>query len=97
VLDAGGFTRVWRESDLFMDLRQPQSAGACASCGAYDECQGGCMAAKFFTGLPLDGPDPECVGGDADALLASVPVSLVPRPSQDHSKPARVPSFVAGR
>ncbi len=97
VLDAGGFTRVWRESDLFVDLRQPQSAGACASCGAYDECQGGCMAAKFFTGLPLDGPDPECVGGDADALLASVPVSLVPRPSQDHSKPARVPSFVAGR
>ena len=24
---------------------------------------GGCMAAKFFTGLPLDGPDPECVQG----------------------------------
>ena len=21
------------------------------------------MAAKFFTGLPLDGPDPECVQG----------------------------------
>jgi hypothetical protein len=29
------------------------------------------MAAKFFTGLPLDGPDPECVMGyGADALLA---------------------------
>ena len=97
VLDAGGFTRVWRESDLFIDLRQPQSAGACASCGAYDECQGGCMAAKFFTGLPLDGPDPECVGGDADVMLASVPVSLVPRPSQDHSKPARVPSIAGSR
>ena len=97
VLDAGGFTRVWRKSDLFIDLRQPQSAGACASCGAYDECQGGCMAAKFFTGLPLDGPDPECVGGDADVMLASVPVSLVPRPSQDHSKPARVPSIAGSR
>ena len=97
VLDDGGFTRVWRESDLFVDLRQPQSAGACASCGAYDECQGGCMAAKFFTGLPLDGPDPECVGGDADDMLAAVPVSLVPRPSQDHSKPARVPSIAASR
>ncbi len=97
VLDDGGFTRVWRESDLFVDLREPQSAGACASCGAYDECQGGCMAAKFFTGLPLDGPDPECVGGDADDMLAAVPVSLVPRPSQDHSKPARVPSIAANR
>jgi mycofactocin radical SAM maturase len=89
VLDDGGFTKVWRESDLFLSLREPQSAGACASCGAFDACQGGCMAAKFFTGLPLDGPDPECVGGDGERLLSSVPVSLAPRPSQDHSKPAR--------
>ena len=97
VLDEGGFTRVWRESDLFRDLREPQSAGACASCGAWDACQGGCMAAKFFTGLPLDGPDPECVGGDGEKLLASVPVALAPRPSPDHSKPARIRIPVAGR
>jgi hypothetical protein len=45
------------------------------------------MAAKFFTGLPLDGPDPECVGGDADALLGAVRVDLTPRPSPDHSRP----------
>ena len=43
-------------SQLFASLREPQAAGACASCGSYDACQGGCMAAKFFTGLPLDGP-----------------------------------------
>ena len=91
VLNDGGFTAVWRESDLFTELRQPQSAGACASCGAWDACQGGCMAAKFFTGLPLDGPDPECVGGDGEELLSAVPVHLVPRPSMDHSKPARLP------
>ena len=89
VLNEGGFTKVWRESDLFTELREPQSAGACASCGAFDACQGGCMAAKFFTGLPLDGPDPECVGGDGEVLLASVPVALNPRPSQDHSKPKK--------
>ena len=41
----------------------PQTGGACASCRHYDACRGGCMAAKFFTGLPLDGPDPECVQG----------------------------------
>ena len=65
----GGFTSVWRDSDLFAELRRPQSAGACASCGHYDACRGGCMAAKFFTGLPLDGPDPECVlGHGAHAL-----------------------------
>lgn len=86
VRDTGGFAEVWKHSDLFRELREPQSAGACASCGSYDVCQGGCMAAKFFTGLPLDGPDPECVGGDADAMLSAVPVELVPRPSPDHSR-----------
>lgn len=89
VLDDGGFTKVWRESALFTELREPQSAGACASCGSFDACQGGCMAAKFFTGIPLDGPDPECVGGDGEKFLASTPVTILPRPSMDHSKPAR--------
>jgi mycofactocin radical SAM maturase len=96
VLEDGGFTKVWRESDLFTELREPQSAGACASCGSYDACQGGCMAAKFFTGLPLDGPDPECVTGHGEALLQAVPVNLAPRPMSDHSKPARIRIPVAG-
>ncbi|MFZ4720015.1 MAG: mycofactocin radical SAM maturase [Ilumatobacteraceae bacterium] len=92
VRDPGGFAHVWKQSELFRSLREPQSAGACASCGAFDACQGGCMAAKFFTGLPLDGPDPECVGGDGEvalAQLAAVPVLLKPRPAQDHTKPER--------
>jgi mycofactocin radical SAM maturase len=87
VRDAGGFTAVWRESELFRSLREPQSAGACASCGSYDACQGGCMAAKFFTGLPLDGPDPECVNGHGEALLAAVGAGTAPRPAMDHSRP----------
>ncbi|CPR11917.1 radical SAM domain-containing protein [Mycobacterium bohemicum DSM 44277] len=58
-----GFANVWKNAPLFRELREPQSAGACGSCGHYDSCRGGCMAAKFFTGLPLDGPDPECVTG----------------------------------
>jgi len=71
VRDQGGFAGVWQDSELFTSLRQPQSAGACASCGSYDACQGGCMAAKFFTGLPLDGPDPECVHGHGETALAA--------------------------
>ncbi|MDN4163710.1 SPASM domain-containing protein, partial [Nocardioides abyssi] len=71
VRDGGGFPAVWRTSALFASLREPQSAGACASCGSFDACRGGCMAAKFFTGLPLDGPDPECVHGHGEAALAS--------------------------
>jgi mycofactocin biosynthetic radical S-adenosylmethionine protein MftC len=97
VRDAGGFTRVWRSSDLFRELREPQSAGACASCGAFDACQGGCMAAKFFTGLPLDGPDPECVGGDGELALAGVATGSAPRPMADHSKPPRPVPVSLGR
>jgi mycofactocin radical SAM maturase len=87
VRDEGGFSKVWKQSDLFLSLREPQSAGACASCGAFDACQGGCMAAKFFTGLPLDGPDPECVAGDADEALSVIARGSAPKPGMDHSKP----------
>ncbi len=87
VRDPGGFTAVWRESELFAELRRPQSAGACASCGSYDACQGGCMAAKFFTGLPVDGPDPECAHGHGEPLLAGVAAGAAPRPAADHSRP----------
>ncbi len=84
LLADGGFTKVWRESELFAELRSPQTGGACASCQFYDSCRGGCMAAKFFTGLPLDGPDPECVQGYGESGLAGERV--VPTASQDHSK-----------
>ena len=94
VRDRGGVTAIWRQSTLFDELRQPQSAGACASCGSYDACQGGCMAAKFFTGLPLDGPDPECVHGHGEALLAGVGASAAPRPAMDHSRGAQPVVFL---
>ena len=105
VRDAGGFTGVWKGSDLFTSLREPTSAGACASCGAYDACQGGCMASKFFVGLEMDDPDPECVLGHGETLLEQkrasgqlVGASAPPRPSQDHSRPgATVPVSIATR
>ena len=84
----GGFAAVWRESELFARLRRPQTGGACTSCSAYDSCRGGCMAAKFFTGLPLDGPDPECVKGHGAAALAAGGAAP-PKPSGDHSHRTR--------
>lgn len=47
------------------------------------------MAAKFFTGLPLDGPDPECVKGNAEAALLDVAAGTAPKPSLDHSHRTR--------
>ena len=81
----GGFAAVWQQAPLFAELRQPQSGGACTSCSAYDACRGGCMAAKFFTGLPLDGPDPECVKGHGERALLAHAAAPAPRPSGDHS------------
>jgi hypothetical protein len=52
------------------------------------------MASKFFTGLPLDGPDPECVYGHGETALQELrelrlePV-VIPHPGPGHSKPAR--------
>ena len=83
VRSPGGFDEVWKHSTLFEDLRSPQTGGACSSCSAFDTCRGGCMAAKFFTGLPLDGPDPECVKGNAEAAVAGDRDR--PDSSQDHS------------
>jgi mycofactocin biosynthetic radical S-adenosylmethionine protein MftC len=97
VRGTGGFAEVWRSSELFTDLRRPQSGGACTSCSAFDGCQGGCMAAKFFTGLPLDGPDPECVRGFGEAALATADVAAAPRPSGDHSHRGAPRSGTAAR
>ena len=86
VRDEGGFQRVWQSSELFADLRSPQTGGACTKCAHFDACRGGCMAAKFFTGLPLDGPDPECVQGYGETALAARDGELVtPRSHLDHS------------
>ena len=84
IRNPGGFSSVWRSAPLFEELRRPGSAGACTSCGSWDACRGGCMAAKFFTGMPLDGPDPDCVHGFGATVGAS-PVALRPRASRDHS------------
>ncbi len=81
-----GFAALWRDSELFTSLREPGSAGACSACGSYDACRGGCLAAKFFTGLELDDPDPECVFGLGEQALASHAVSIRPRPAPDHSR-----------
>jgi mycofactocin radical SAM maturase len=86
----GGFRAVWQTSDLFTSLREPSNPGACGSCGSFDACGGGCMATKFFTGLPLDAPDPECVFGHGETALAELEANggaVRPVVSKDHSKP----------
>ena len=84
ILSDGGFREIWQHSELFTELREPQNAGACTQCAHFDACRGGCMAAKFFTGLPLAGPDPECVQGYGESLLAAERTK--PTANKDHSR-----------
>jgi mycofactocin radical SAM maturase len=95
VLADGGFQRVWQSSALFAELRAPQTSGACTGCHFLSSCRGGCMAAKFFTGLPLDGPDPECVQGHGEAALAGE--RRLPALGQDHSRRPRPVMLRLGR
>ncbi len=90
-----GFAAVWRSSELFRSLREPGSVGACTSCGSYDACRGGCMAAKFFTGLEMTDPDPECVFGHGEEALRAKRVTLRPTPSPNHSR--RTPVSISSK
>ncbi len=86
VRSPGGFTGIWRSSELFTGLRAPSEGGACNACSSFGTCRGGCMASKYFTGLPLDGPDPECVKGHGEASLSRLQPGHLPRSSSDHSR-----------
>jgi hypothetical protein len=44
------------------------------------------MAAKFFTGLATDGPDPDCVLGHGERLLAERGDTPLPLIAVDHSR-----------
>ena len=52
------------------------------------------MAAKFFVGLPLDAPDPECVLGHGETALQSLSQpghGVQIRRGPDHSRRRRIP------
>ena len=81
VRSAGRVQEVWRDPSCSRSSAGRRPGGACTKCLHYDSCQGGCMAAKFFTGLPLDGPDPECVLGYGEQELAARDGAMaIPRP-----------------
>lgn len=84
--DHGGLAEIWTQSTTFKQLRTPQETGVCGSCQAFDVCRGGCMAAKFFTGRPLDAPDPECALGHGESPASGL---AGPRPASDDSHSRR--------
>lgn len=57
------FAEIWQTSSLFRSFRASEGPTSCTSCSAFAACNGGCMATKYFTGLSLDDPDPDCAKG----------------------------------
>jgi mycofactocin radical SAM maturase len=95
-LRSASFQSIWKDSPLFQRLRAADGPVSCSSCSAYQSCHGGCLAAKFFSGLAYDDPDPECVMGRSSSLLAGEPS----RRSPDLSHSAKLtigPSRVRSR
>jgi len=72
---ATSFLELWRGSPVFTGLRAAPPSSGCQSCHAWNVCHGGCVAAKFFTGHALEGPDPACVRGRAGPA-GTVPVQV---------------------
>ena len=82
--------RMAERRELFAELREPQIGRSVRAAAALRRrCRGGCMAAKFFTGLPLDGPDPECVQGYGEPALARE------RRTSPAAEPATIPGATA--
>ena len=84
----GGFEDVWKNAPLFRELREPQSAGACGSCGHYDSCRGGCMAAKFFTGLRSTAPTPSASRATAPPRWPAIATSRARAPTTPAASPS---------
>ncbi|MDA8278012.1 MAG: mycofactocin radical SAM maturase [Actinomycetota bacterium] len=57
------FEEIWQGSPLFQSFRETEGPTSCTNCSAFAACNGGCMATKYFTGLSLDDPDPDCAKG----------------------------------
>mgnify|MGYP001084772814 CR=1 FL=1 len=54
------FARIWRESEVFQELRRLSAVG-CHECDDPTQCRGGCLAAKYSYHGSLNARDPECV------------------------------------
>ena len=90
VRDEGGFANVWKHSDLFAELRQPQSAGACAVVWELRRLPGRLHGGQVLHRPPARRARSRSASAATAKRPCSQPVRIqAPRPMMDHSKPAR--------
>ncbi len=54
------FEDLWYNSPVLRSMRNKEAKGKCQSCGAFEDCLGGCTARAFATTGELNAPDPHC-------------------------------------
>jgi len=52
--------KLWKESPILMNLRNPIPNGKCKNCGVYENCLGGCKARAYMLTGDFHNPDPHC-------------------------------------
>lgn len=55
------FVEIWQDSTVFNEIFRKPVEGACAGCGQFEGCGGGCPAVKHALTGRMDIPDPDCV------------------------------------
>ncbi len=78
VREPGGFEHVWRASELFAELREPQSAGACASCGCTTSAREAAWRRSSSPGCRLTGLTPSACSATASSSSSRSPPATGP-------------------
>ena len=89
----GGFAAVWRDSELFAELRGPAAAGACHRAAPRTPAAAAAWRRSSSPGCRSTGPTPSACSATARRRCGSRAGATLPRPAPDHSRPpALVPS-----
>ncbi len=92
----GGFQSVWQTSELFQDLRSPQTSGARTKCAHFDACRGGCMARNSSRACRWTGRIPNVSSGTVNwrwwrrgrspSPVSTIPVPVSARPHESRCR-----------
>lgn len=90
----GGFTRIWREAEVFMHMRDPALEGRCGRC-EYRELCGGCRARAYATKGNYLEEDPWCTyePGQGTAVAAKAEAAPLTWAPEAEERLSRAPAF----
>ena len=98
LLTDGGFQQVWQTSELFQELRSPQTGGACAKCSSSTPAAAAAWPRSSSPASRSTAPTPSASRGTARQALAGdrvdpgAPARTTPRPTPTRNQPVMLSS-----